>query len=69
MNRLNRRRKKMNNLTSKIVGVLFLTTILVLWWCKETTAGDLLSELVAQEAGKPWPKDFYKTQPGYEPSP
>ncbi len=32
----------MNNLTSKIVGVLFLTTILVLWWCKETTAGDLV---------------------------
>ena len=32
----------MNNLTSKIVGVLFLSTILVLWWCKETTAGDLV---------------------------
>ena len=32
----------MNNLASKIVGVLFLSTILVLWWCKETTAGDLV---------------------------
>ena len=32
----------MNNLASKIVGVLFLSTILVLWWCKETTAGHLV---------------------------
>jgi len=27
---------------SKIVGLLFFATILVLWWCKETTAGDLV---------------------------
>ena len=40
-----------------------------LWEMKEITTEDLLSEFVAQEAGKPWPKDFYKTQPGYEPSP
>ena len=27
---------------SKIVGLLFFATILMLWWCKETTAGDLV---------------------------
>ena len=31
-----------DSLMSKIVGLLFFATILVLWWCKETTAGDLV---------------------------
>lgn len=31
-----------DSLMSKIVGLLFFATILMLWWCKETTAGDLV---------------------------
>ena len=41
-----------------------------LWEMKgETTAEDLLSGWISKEAEKPWPKDIYKTQPGYEPTP
>jgi hypothetical protein len=31
-----------DSLMSKIVGILFLCTILVLWWCRETTGGELV---------------------------
>ena len=31
-----------DSLMSKIIGLLFFATILMLWWCKETTAGDLV---------------------------